>query len=674
MAKTRVYDLAKELGINSKELVDFLDAHGLNVRHYMSVLDEKMVLKVKKLFSEMAGGSTQRKEKAKKEKKRPVLTPDFANYFTKLSAIKGIYEFCYQNYRNDFYYNEETAKKIEEYHGDFQADYHRLENKYNYIQDAELPLVIGFFGQFKSGKSSVVNSILGEEFLGVDIPPCTATVTKLVYGPKLLFFMVTSNNQKKLISREEYDQWSVHDHNKAHQTNNGPGSKIDHFEIQIPNPVLQRFQIVDTPGFSSENDEDDQITRGWLNSVDQHFWVIDIDKGSIVADELEVLEELNVSETVLIVNRIDVKPPKRRLGIINKIREQHEFLGIFPYSAKQILKHIKGLQEHEVILGEAFQHAKSYMLKENEAQISIRKNDIQITTSEGKEVFLKKIPSLPKEEYRDNYGRLVNYFDDLRQNAMFHKLTSFERELKKTIEKYSDRLERLRKKIEKDDEACDLKINDFWDSIDKFWKYVEPIAQKEFENYQKELVKSIYNTILEHYVDGWIWKDNKIRLKVKDLEEFKKAIKKVVKKQFDTLANKITNAIQNAALSRQIYLNLSTENQRKFDTQDENFDKNPVTLDSYLQPLQSASYNSLIGLYNSFDFWIEKQEPDDPEKLRKIISNGMIHWCISDTEVLHTILDYCFMKLGELVDRKGSKWDVATDKMSECIRKINSFV
>ena len=39
MAKIRVYQLAKDLNMDSKELVDKLKACGLNVKNYMSTLD-----------------------------------------------------------------------------------------------------------------------------------------------------------------------------------------------------------------------------------------------------------------------------------------------------------------------------------------------------------------------------------------------------------------------------------------------------------------------------------------------------------------------------------------------------------------------------------------------------------------------------------------------------------
>ena len=51
MAKVRVYELAKELNTDSKALVDKLIAGGMNIKNYMSTLDEAAVVKARDIFS-----------------------------------------------------------------------------------------------------------------------------------------------------------------------------------------------------------------------------------------------------------------------------------------------------------------------------------------------------------------------------------------------------------------------------------------------------------------------------------------------------------------------------------------------------------------------------------------------------------------------------------------------
>jgi translation initiation factor IF-2 len=51
MAKIRVYELARELKIESKKLVEDLNAGGLDIKNYMSTLDEEMASKARKVIS-----------------------------------------------------------------------------------------------------------------------------------------------------------------------------------------------------------------------------------------------------------------------------------------------------------------------------------------------------------------------------------------------------------------------------------------------------------------------------------------------------------------------------------------------------------------------------------------------------------------------------------------------
>ncbi len=51
MAKVRVYELAKELNIESKKLVERLEAGGMDINNYMSTLDEDAVVKARNIIS-----------------------------------------------------------------------------------------------------------------------------------------------------------------------------------------------------------------------------------------------------------------------------------------------------------------------------------------------------------------------------------------------------------------------------------------------------------------------------------------------------------------------------------------------------------------------------------------------------------------------------------------------
>jgi len=51
MAKVRVYELAKELNMDSKKLLEKLNAGGMQVNNHMSTLDEKSVIRARDIVS-----------------------------------------------------------------------------------------------------------------------------------------------------------------------------------------------------------------------------------------------------------------------------------------------------------------------------------------------------------------------------------------------------------------------------------------------------------------------------------------------------------------------------------------------------------------------------------------------------------------------------------------------
>ena len=56
MSKIKVYELAKELGKSSKELMEFLADRKIEVKSHMSALEDEDAQRVRRAFTEKAGG------------------------------------------------------------------------------------------------------------------------------------------------------------------------------------------------------------------------------------------------------------------------------------------------------------------------------------------------------------------------------------------------------------------------------------------------------------------------------------------------------------------------------------------------------------------------------------------------------------------------------------------
>lgn len=85
----RIYEIAKELGVSSKDVMSLLKTLGVDFSNHMSVLPENVISKVKQRFSE----NKQTEEKAKKEfEKKEVITSAEKRSDTKIESKKQVFK------------------------------------------------------------------------------------------------------------------------------------------------------------------------------------------------------------------------------------------------------------------------------------------------------------------------------------------------------------------------------------------------------------------------------------------------------------------------------------------------------------------------------------------------------------------------------------------------------
>jgi GTPase SAR1 family protein len=183
------------------------------------------------------------------------------------------------------------------------------------IQSNSEPFCLAIVGNFSSGKSAFINSLLGEDICPEDIDRTTSSVTRFVYSPSISVWQIIEKSgqlTKKEITNQEYQQLVAKGSIKKNE-------KLS-FEYRYPWEDLRDITIIDTPGFSSSDDiksesgGDSETTEEIIASeADVLFWVIDIHNGGIKRDELERLDRLvhNGAEHLriyIILNKADLKP------------------------------------------------------------------------------------------------------------------------------------------------------------------------------------------------------------------------------------------------------------------------------------------------------------------------------------------------------------------------------
>lgn len=168
------------------------------------------------------------------------------------------------------------------------------------------PITIAVMGEFSAGKSSFLNRLLGIETLPVSVLPKTATLTRLVYGfEPCIEIEYYFNNE--VIKHVGYDVFS--ELQRAAKINNPVFQQelegIREIRVFVNNPILNRFHLLDTPGFNHDDAMDEKSINA-IESADLIFWLADYNQlgKQTEFEKLTLLKEQ--SPIYLIINKGDV--------------------------------------------------------------------------------------------------------------------------------------------------------------------------------------------------------------------------------------------------------------------------------------------------------------------------------------------------------------------------------
>jgi GTP-binding protein EngB required for normal cell division len=156
---------------------------------------------------------------------------------------------------------------------------------------------VALFGRVSSGKSSLLNALLGTNVVPVGVNPITAVPTKLRYGASLKAAVSYGDGRSALVSIEELSRLVTE------QGNPGNLANIVRAIVEVPSPRLQQgILLVDTPGLGSLAKRGATETLAYLPSAD--LALVLIDAGATLNEEdlgtLQLLYGAGVPALVLL--------------------------------------------------------------------------------------------------------------------------------------------------------------------------------------------------------------------------------------------------------------------------------------------------------------------------------------------------------------------------------------
>jgi GTPase SAR1 family protein len=152
-----------------------------------------------------------------------------------------------------------------------------LINLQSIVQSTNFKVMI--LGEFKRGKSTFINALLGEEILPAFATPCTAIINEVKWGERqraVLHFNQVDGQEKKEpkeIPVDEIEEYVVikEDVDQSQAINESPYEKLELFwPLEL---CKDRVEIIDSPGLN-EHKTRQQVTESYLITVDAIILVL----------------------------------------------------------------------------------------------------------------------------------------------------------------------------------------------------------------------------------------------------------------------------------------------------------------------------------------------------------------------------------------------------------------
>lgn len=229
----------------------------------------------------------------------------------------------------------------------FCPEGHELRILRNRLAEERFHLAV--LGQFKRGKSTLLNALLRNDILPVSVTPLTAVPTFLLFGNEIQLRILYQNGQPpEIYTMQSADELTAMlDRFVTEEGNPKNQRQVTCVEVYYPSPLLRGgVVLIDTPGIGSTYRHNTEATLNFLPQCDAALFVVSADP-PLTEVEVEFLKEVRtrVSRLFFILNKVDYLTSVEQqtaLAFLEKVLQEQAEIElphpIFPVSARQGLR------------------------------------------------------------------------------------------------------------------------------------------------------------------------------------------------------------------------------------------------------------------------------------------------------------------------------------------------
>ncbi len=180
---------------------------------------------------------------------------------------------------------------------------------------------VGIMGEFRRGKSTVINALLGQQIVPSDIVPCSATLNYIRWDTEQRALIHFKNGDIQQVPVEELSHYVT----KLTRESEAMAATVEDATVFYPCPFCQNgVQIVDTPGLN-DDERMTAISEQVIPKLDAIIMVLVPDSPFSQSEAEFVRTKLMASDLgklIFVVNKIDFLDEEDRPRMLEAIRQK----------------------------------------------------------------------------------------------------------------------------------------------------------------------------------------------------------------------------------------------------------------------------------------------------------------------------------------------------------------
>ncbi len=192
---------------------------------------------------------------------------------------------------------------------------------------------VAVLGQFKAGKSSFLNAVIGYDVMPVDVLPATAVITRVGYGPADRVLVRRLSGAIEEVPRDRLADFVTE------QGNPGNEKQVAMVEVELPSlEPYKGVRFVDTPGLGSVFAHNTKVSLEWLPRVGGALLAVSVNH-PLSGQDLQLLRDVrkHTPEVAILLTKVDLVSESQADAVVDFTRRQvarhlGRELPIFPFS------------------------------------------------------------------------------------------------------------------------------------------------------------------------------------------------------------------------------------------------------------------------------------------------------------------------------------------------------